>query len=79
MQELDGQIAQTDEELAAQTRNLLSVGEGAERAYREQMELKAEVITGGFFMKPAPARLHDAASWHASSIDYLVAHSLSWL
>ena len=46
MQELDVSIAQTDQELASQTRNLLSIGEGAHRAYREQMELKAEVSIG---------------------------------
>ena len=55
----------------------LSIGGEAERAYREQMELKAEVTTGGFFMKPAPKQLHGAASWHASSIDNLAAHCLS--
>ena len=45
MQELDSQIAQVDQRLVTQTCHLLSIGEEAYQAHREEMELKAEVIS----------------------------------
>ena len=46
MQEQNASIALTDQELATQTHNLQSIGQGAHRDCSEQMELKAEVATG---------------------------------
>ena len=43
MQELDSQIADVDQKLAAQTRMLLSINEETGRAQKDEMELKAEV------------------------------------
>lgn len=50
MQELDVQTAQVDQELANQTCNLLRTGEEADQAHREEIELKAEVLSA----KPGP-------------------------
>ena len=54
MQELDSQIAQVDQELATQTRNLVRTGEEADQAHREEIELKAEVMS----VKPDPSPMH---------------------
>ena len=45
MQELDSQIAQVDQKLVTQTCILLSTTEEAHKAHREEMELKAEVVS----------------------------------
>ena len=45
LRELDSQIAQVDQELATKTRYLLKVEEEAEKAHREEIDMKAQVTS----------------------------------
>lgn len=45
MQKLDSKIAQVDKELVTKTRHLLMVEEEADKAHREEIDMKAQVIS----------------------------------
>ena len=45
MRELDSQIAQVDQKLATKTHCLQKVEEAAEKAHREEIDMKAQVLS----------------------------------